>query len=193
LTGLLTIAFSLAFAFDEPHDVPLNAPASLSAQTGVCGDLNGDGFVNVIDVVISLQIVAGLLEPTASQAMLGDVHPANEPDGDNSLDDALLLLMHVIGQASIENCGAPVEVLLDIIDFTHQSATVPVGATVTWTNQDTVPHTTTAGTPPSSPSGEWNSGTMSLGQTFSHEFTEAGEFPYFCTIHPDMTGTITVE
>jgi plastocyanin len=61
-----------------------------------------------------------------------------------------------------------------------------VGTTVKWTNKDNVPHTVTSAT------GDWDSGQLSNGQSFSHTFTQAGTFAYQCTVHPTMKGTITV-
>lgn len=67
------------------------------------------------------------------------------------------------------------------------AATVAVGQTVTVTNEDTVDHTWTA------VDGEFDSGNIAQGASFDHSFDEVGEYDYFCTIHPTMTGTITVE
>lgn len=61
------------------------------------------------------------------------------------------------------------------------------GTTVTWVNNDTLPHTTTSGT------GVWSSGTLEPGSSFSRLFDSAGTFPYACGIHPNMTGVIMVE
>ena len=74
----------------------------------------------------------------------------------------------------------------DIQDFTHQDLTVQIGTKVVWTNRDGASHTTTA------KAGQWNSGTLREGQSFSFTFTEAGVFSYFCAIHPFMTAEVTV-
>ena len=79
----------------------------------------------------------------------------------------------------------------DIANFALEDLTVNVGTKVTWTNRDGAPHTTTSGTP-SSPSGLWNSGTLSRDNKFSFTFSEAGTFRYYCDIHNSMTGTVTV-
>ncbi len=74
--------------------------------------------------------------------------------------------------------------------------TVEVGTTVTWTNQDSVVHTVTSGTSDGTAGdadGIFDSGLMAEDDTFSFTFTEAGTFPYFCTPHPWMQGTVTVE
>jgi plastocyanin len=61
---------------------------------------------------------------------------------------------------------------------------VAVGTTVTWRNTDSVSHTST--------SDAWNSGIVAPGGQFSFAFQTAGTFPYHCTIHPGMTGTVVV-
>lgn len=62
------------------------------------------------------------------------------------------------------------------------------GDKVVWTNDDSVPHTATAES-----GAEFDSGTLEPGDTFEWKTEEAGEVSYVCTIHPQMTGTITVE
>lgn len=85
---------------------------------------------------------------------------------------------------------AAAEVPVDIRDFAYSPNPIEIAAgdTVTWTNQDEVPHTAT---------GEdrdvLQSGTISPGASFSQVFPEAGEFGYFCEFHPNMTGTIVVQ
>jgi plastocyanin len=68
---------------------------------------------------------------------------------------------------------------------------VSAGATVTWTNDDSQPHTATSGEN-ATPDGTFDSGIMAPAATFEHTFTEAGEFPYFCLLHPNMVGTVSV-
>jgi plastocyanin len=74
--------------------------------------------------------------------------------------------------------------------------TVPVGTTVTWSNQDAVVHTVTSGTSDGlvgAADGLFDSGLFGGGETFSYTFEEAGTFRYFCTPHPWMRATVTVE
>ncbi|MEW6603632.1 MAG: plastocyanin/azurin family copper-binding protein [Thermoproteota archaeon] len=71
-----------------------------------------------------------------------------------------------------------------------------VGDTVTWTNRDSTPHTVTSGTA-GAPDGKFDSSPgfnplLAPQQTFSHTFTEAGEYPYYCGLHPNMVGTVIV-
>lgn len=79
-----------------------------------------------------------------------------------------------------------------IAGFTFDPDTIEVsaGSTVTWTNEDGVGHTVTAGEPdePADTFGE----SVDPGSSAEIGFDEAGTFPYFCTIHPSMTGEVVV-
>lgn len=80
-------------------------------------------------------------------------------------------------------------VSVDIKNFMFVPVTITVtkGATVTWTNDDTVPHTVTSVT------GDFDSGNIDPGATYSYTFDQTGSFEYSCTIHPNIPhGTITV-
>jgi plastocyanin len=65
--------------------------------------------------------------------------------------------------------------------------TVSAGTTVTWTNNDNMAHTVTAD------DNSFDSGSIALGGTFSKMFSTAGTYPYHCTIHSTMKGTIVVK
>jgi plastocyanin len=69
--------------------------------------------------------------------------------------------------------------------FSPSSITIERGTKVKWVNKGTLTHTTTAN------NGAWDE-TLSPGETFSRRFRRAGTFSYHCSIHPSMTGTITV-
>jgi plastocyanin len=77
---------------------------------------------------------------------------------------------------------------VEIYDFEFEPAdlSVAVGTTVTWVNEGPSDHTVTAD------DGSFDSGTITAGSSFANTFDTAGTFTYHCTIHPEMTGTITV-
>lgn len=84
--------------------------------------------------------------------------------------------------------GPTDEASITIENFSFTGArTVAVGTMVTVTNQDGVSHTWT------SKDDVWSSGGISGGESFEFTFEEPGEYEYFCSIHPTMEGTITVE
>ena len=77
--------------------------------------------------------------------------------------------------------------------FIPTTATVEVGAIVTWSNTDNAAHTATAGTPQDGPSGHFDSSLIMTGGSFSYTADTAGTFDYFCMVHPWMAGTLIVE
>jgi plastocyanin len=64
---------------------------------------------------------------------------------------------------------------------------VPVGTSVTWTNRDDIPHTV------ASTDGVFKSKVLDTDEKFSFTFSRAGTYPYFCSIHPKMTGKVIVQ
>jgi plastocyanin len=80
------------------------------------------------------------------------------------------------------------EVIIGNFSFSPKRLTVPVGATVTWTNHDKVPHLVT-----STNDQFKKSPLLKAGQSFSNTFATGGTYSYFCSIHPQMTGKIIVK
>jgi len=81
------------------------------------------------------------------------------------------------------------DVAIDIKDNTFPADTaVAVGSKVTWTNQDTAPHTVS-----SMHGGPLASKNLEKGESYSFTFTEAGTYMYLCNVHPDMKGQVTVK
>ncbi|WP_425838746.1 cupredoxin domain-containing protein [Streptomyces fractus] len=72
--------------------------------------------------------------------------------------------------------------------FAQSKMTVKVGETVEWVNEDTAPHTVTSTKGPA----KFDSGTMEKGDSWSYTFTKPGTYEYYCAVHPDMVGSITV-
>lgn len=73
------------------------------------------------------------------------------------------------------------------------NVTIFVGGEILWRNDDLSAHTVTSGIALTGPDGNFDSGLITAGQTFSHRFDESGEFRYFCMIHPWAEGSVTVE
>ena len=77
--------------------------------------------------------------------------------------------------------------------FIPKEATVDVGGKVIFSNTDTAAHTYTAGSATDGPSGEFDSSLVMAGSSYEWTPTTAGEVPYFCMVHPWMTGLIVVQ
>src|ERR1700757_17258 len=90
----------------------------------------------------------------------------------------------LLGVASAQ--AEELKVTIDNFTFTPAELKVKVGDTVTWTNHDDIPHTVVS-------AGKFRSKAMDTDNAFSFTFTAAGDYKYFCSLHPHMSGTITVE
>jgi plastocyanin len=82
---------------------------------------------------------------------------------------------------------AMVAVKIDNFSFGPQSISIPAGTKVTWTNRDDIPHTVV------STEGVFKSKVLDTDESFSFTFDKPGAYPYFCSIHPKMTGQVVVK
>jgi plastocyanin len=81
------------------------------------------------------------------------------------------------------------EVKIDNFSFGPVTLTVPVGTTVTWINRDDIPHTVVS----TDDSKTFKSKVLDTDEKFSFTFSKVGTYPYFCSIHPKMTGKVIVQ
>jgi plastocyanin len=80
--------------------------------------------------------------------------------------------------------------------FSPNNVQTTVGSMVTWKNDDSASHTVTSGlvqTNKPTPDGRFDSSVINAGQSFRFVFDKAGEYPYYCSIHPWMAGKVTVK
>jgi plastocyanin len=103
----------------------------------------------------------------------------------------IAIILLVAGSPSVtandQPSAAAAEVKIDNFVFGPQTITVSVGSTVTWTNKDDIPHTSV------STDGVFKSKVLDTDEQFSYTFTKPGTYPYYCTIHPKMTGKVVVQ
>ena len=81
------------------------------------------------------------------------------------------------------------EVRIDNFSFEPVTLTVPVGTTVTWRNRDDIPHTVVS----SDDRKAFKSRALDTDEKFSFTFDKAGNYPYFCSLHPKMTAKVVVQ
>jgi plastocyanin len=79
------------------------------------------------------------------------------------------------------------EVKIDNFAFTPGEVTVKAGTQVSWINHDDIPHTV------DSTQGKFKSAALDTDDKFQFRFTEPGEYPFYCRMHPKMTGKIIVQ
>lgn len=78
-------------------------------------------------------------------------------------------------------------IAIDNFMFTPMTVSVPVGGTVTWVNNDDIPHTVRA------VDGSFHSPALDTDEHYSFTFTKAGVYSYFCSIHPKMVAKVIVK
>ena len=107
---------------------------------------------------------------------------------------------------AVEAAALPMELLISLptgsgvpgCDETNEcflpyNVSIGVGATITWSNDDTAAHTVTSGIVAEGPDGLFDSSMFMSGTTFEFTFNDAGTYDYFCMVHPWMTGIINVD
>ena len=101
----------------------------------------------------------------------------------------LVCLLTVSGVQHSVAADAPkgAEVNIDNFSFSPATITVKAGTTVTWTNRDDIPHTVVADDK------TFKSKVLDTNDKFTFTPTKPGTYPYFCSIHPKMTGKLVVE
>ena len=142
------------------------------------------GIVVVTDGTEMVVIEEPVEEPTVMEP---EPLPEPTPEPEPQSDLPMSLTISAPEGSGVPGCEETNECYLPA------DATVAVGATVTWSNDDTAAHTVTSGNVNAGPTGVFDSGLFMSGTTFEFTFNEAGTFDYFCMVHPWMTGIIHVE
>jgi plastocyanin len=91
------------------------------------------------------------------------------------------------GDTAVQAGAQAAAIQIDNFHYTPPSLTVAPGTTVTWTNADDSPHTVRE------KDGKFKSAALDTDDKFSQTFAAPGEYEYFCSIHPYMTGKIVVK
>jgi plastocyanin len=89
---------------------------------------------------------------------------------------------------SPDNSPKGIEIKIDNFSFGPMTMTVAAGTTVTWTNNDDVPHTVV-----SDDKTTFKSKALDTDEKFSYTFTKPGKYPYFCSVHPKMMAEVIVQ
>jgi len=97
----------------------------------------------------------------------------------------VIILLVAVAESPVR--ASDIEVKIDNFTFNPKQVTVKAGDTITWVNHDDIPHTVTSQTQ------AFRSKALDTDDKFSFTFATPGTYPYFCALHPQMTGTIVVE
>jgi len=133
-----------------------------------------------------------VVEEPAQEVAVGEVTTEPVVDEQNAAEEtpaqtAESFVISVPAGSAMPGCE------VDDACYIPSSITVPVGAEVTWSNDDTAAHTVTSGDLKSGPIGKFDSGLFMAGKTFSFTFESPGTYPYYCQVHPWMIGKVIVK
>ena len=132
-----------------------------------------------IGIAVLATVFSGLMATTSVEEVFAFGTPATAAAGQAKVETAT--------QAAAP-AGNVVEVKVDNFSFSPQTITIKPGTTVTWTNRDDIPHTVV-----SDDKVFKSEGARYRDEKFSYTFDKAGNFPYFCSVHPKMTGKVIVQ
>jgi len=119
--------------------------------------------------------VAALIAIASAMILVGTASQAQRENGSGK----------AVGTAA--GTDAVSQVMIGNFVYRPVPLTVKIGTTVTWINHDDIPHTV------DSTQGKFKSAALDTDDKFEFRFTEAGEYPFYCRIHPKMTGKIIVQ
>lgn len=105
------------------------------------------------------------------------------------LDKSLIFfgVLTILAAVVISGCTSTTNtVTIQNMSFNPSTLNIQVGTTVTWINKDSTTHHVVSDT------GVFDSGDLSTGMSYNYTFNQTGTFPYHCSIHPSMKGTIVV-
>ncbi len=100
---------------------------------------------------------------------------------------ATAVFLHSENATRASAAGHNVQIRVDNFAFSPDQLTIPVNSTVEWVNRDDVPHTV------ASTDGFFKSRALDSDEAYSHTFSKAGTYEYYCSIHPKMVGKIVVK
>src|SRR5258708_2315979 len=160
-------AMSTAFPQPAPGSAPSPGPMKVPAEKlrDVLGIPDVDFFVCQHHVAV------------VDSTLAGEAPMANQMTHDHEAMNS---------NSAHAGSAAPATVSIDNFSFAPSPVTVSAGTTITWTNHDDVPHNV------ESAAQKFSSPVLDTNQKFQFTFKDAGEYPYFCKLHPKMTGRVVV-
>jgi plastocyanin len=192
--SVTTVDTPLANITDGTYAINVHESADNIQNYIACGNIGGTQYGNTLIIGLGQLNDTGytgiaVLRADGDQTVVtvyleGDTPAPNDPDGEATSDGAddeedatPAFGSDVAEEESVSIAG---------FAFGPDTLEISVGTTVTWTNEDSAPHTATAD------DGTFDSGRLDTGDTYSYTFDTPGTYTYTCSFHPNMTATIIV-
>lgn len=159
------------------HKLVNDEPGEIVGYSAVKVGLNKKVYVRLIGVTSSQDLTAMIHYDLGQKGVFE--YPGT--------DVPVMLNNEIVMNKFFTTHVASVDATIQIVDssFNPRNVTVKRGAMITWTNNEFVTHTVTS-------TGNFDSGKLVSGKSYSRMFNDAGTYDYHCSLHPSMTGTITV-
>ena len=184
--SVTTADVSLTAIIEGGHVVMVHESAEAIDVYVAGGDIGGT-MTGANDLVVGLKELnesglsgIAILHDNGDETTTVSIYLTSRDDGQDASAGS------PVAEEPAADAGAAVAVSIRDFAFDPAAVETTVGTTVTWTNNDSVPHTATDNT------GGFQSGKISAGESFSYTFEEAGTFDYFCEYHTGMKATIVV-
>jgi len=166
-----------------------DGPGPVIGQAAVSAGENSDVQVE-IDTDAATETLYAMLHVDAGEE---GTYEFPGDDAPVTVDGEIVVKPFTVEMEEMGGMGMEETANVAVVDsaFEPEEMTVPVGTTVVWEHEGSLPHTVT------SDDDIFDSGSMSSGDTFEYTFEEAGTFPYYCEFHggpggSGMAGVITV-
>lgn len=172
--GNIAFHTALSTAFPQPRPGTAPAPAPMVVPAGHLRDVLGVRDVQYLPHARHLAVVDATLSGQPAEPAM-------------AMGEANARTAAAAAKATTPSAAAGA-VLIDNFAFTPRALRVRRGQTVTWTNHDDVPHRIQSANAKFAPST-----VLDTKASYTVTLADAGEFPYFCSLHPTMTGTILVQ
>lgn len=163
------------------HETDVLGASPVEIQVTLQGIGHGEDISGPKGTVASMTVV-----PESANTETKQVATDSPPKSTSATGSHKTYTVEIPAGASAPGCDESNECYLP------SSLQIGVGDTVIWNNSDTAAHTVTSGSMPDGPSGVFDSSLFMSGNTFEFTFDDAGEYPYFCMVHPWMTGNVSV-
>jgi len=166
------------------HTVNVHESAENIQNYIACGNLTGPATDGELQIK---------LQELNDSGYTGEAHLVDNGDGTTTVTVTLMTTSDTAStpeaaQAGHGDATAAVEVNIEDFAYNPDPVTIKVGQSVTWTNQDSAPHTATA-----QDRDVLQSGTLNQGESYTQTFDTPGTYEYFCEFHPNMKGVMIAE
>jgi plastocyanin len=138
----------------------------------------------IIVIILAVLIIGGVFGLTRNKNTNNNSQTSPPPTAQNAQTNN----SSSSEQTNTNTPASTSSVTIQNFAFSPSDITVKKGTTVTWTNQDSTPHTVTEMDTQTGP----DSGNLNPGAKYTFTFNQNGTFKYHCTLHPEMLGTVTV-